>query len=60
MNRLGEGESLFNLGLALAALGELPLAIDCAEAALNIGDQCDALDSVKTREQLSEWRGGLS
>jgi predicted transposase YbfD/YdcC len=52
-----EGESLFNLSLALAALGQRAQAIDCAEAALKISVECDGLNSAKMREQLSVLRG---
>lgn len=55
--RRGEGDALFNIGLALDKLGQRPEAIDRAKAALVIFEQIESLDAEKARQKLSEWQG---
>jgi len=57
-DRRGEGNALWNMGLALEELGERERAIDLAEQPLALFDAIEDPRAEKVRRTLAEWRGG--
>jgi len=54
---LGEANALYNSAVALEQLGDRPVAIARAEAALKIYDAIAAPAASRVRGKLAEWRG---
>ena len=56
-DRRGEGNDLFNRGLALDSLGRRAEAIAGAEAALRIYEEIEDPNAEMVRRALAKWRG---
>ena len=54
-DRRGEGNSLWNMSLALDELGERAKAIEHARGALAIREQIEDPNAGKVRRKLEEW-----
>ena len=54
-DRSGEGNTLWNMSLALDQLGKRAQAIECAKAALKIQEEIEDPRAEKVRRKLQEW-----
>ncbi len=54
--RQGEGNTLWNMSLALERIGDRKKAIEHAEVALNIYEQIEDPNAAMVRKQLVQWR----
>jgi tetratricopeptide (TPR) repeat protein len=55
-DRVGEGTALFNLALSHAVLGQVPTAIEFAEAAIPILERLEDPDAASLRANVVAWR----